>query len=152
MRPNFQQISVRFMLKNCVKFQFVQIWLSLDAHKFSKSLTNCVKHTTNFSNDSEVLWWELSTNFSKESHRILISVRCPHRHMYLPTSNTCLHTHAHTHTSSYMHTTYKQHPPGPQVVGAAPPWKSLISLTSANQLNLTHSQKKKLSKWCNSSK
>ena len=45
---------------------------------------------------------KLSTNFSKDSHRSLTSVRCLHRHMYLPTSNTYLHTRAYTHT--YLHT------------------------------------------------
>ena len=64
---------------------------------------------------------KLFTHFSKGLHRILTSVTCLHRRTYLPTPNTYLYTdtythtfqhiHSPTHTSSYMYTTYKQHPP-----------------------------------------
>ena len=92
MRPNFQQISVTFYAENCVQISvriFVQFWLSLDAHKFSKALTDCVQNTT---------------NFSKGFWQILTSVRCLHRHTYLPTPNTYLHTDTYLHTRAYTHT------------------------------------------------
>ena len=91
MRPNFQQISVRFYAENCVQISvriFVQFWLSLDAHKFTKALTDCVQNTT---------------NFSKGFWQILTSVRCLHRHTYLPTPNTYLHTDTYLHTRAYTH-------------------------------------------------
>ena len=44
---------------------------------------------------------KLSTNFSKDSHRSLTSVRCLHRHTYLPTPNTYLHTDTYLHTRAY---------------------------------------------------